>query len=81
MVTDPTHINRAFVQLPDVRVLGVENPEVGLFLVHLEPERYSGLSAVRCRRHREGPRPRCAGESHGFRATHETGLAQASTAL
>ena len=39
MITDPTQINRAFVQLPDVRVLGVENPEVGLFLVHIELER------------------------------------------
>ena len=39
MVTDPTQINRAFVQLPDVIVLGVENPDVGPFRVHVELER------------------------------------------
>ena len=46
MITDPTQINRAFVQLPDVRVLGVENPEVGLFLVHIEPELYPRLPSA-----------------------------------
>lgn len=39
MITDPIHINRAFVQLPDVIVLGVENPEDGPFRVHVELER------------------------------------------
>ena len=39
MITDPTQINRAFVQLPNVVVLGVENPPVGPFRVHIELER------------------------------------------
>ena len=39
MITDPTQINRAFVQLPDVVVLGVQNPDVGPFRVHIELER------------------------------------------
>jgi transposase len=39
VITDPIQINRAFVQLPDVVVLGVENPEVGPFVVHIELQR------------------------------------------
>ena len=39
MITDPIQINRAFVQLPGVVVLGVENPDAGAFLVHIELER------------------------------------------
>ena len=39
MITDPTQINHAFVQLPDVVVIGVEDPDVGVLLVHIELER------------------------------------------
>lgn len=39
MITDPNHIKQAFVQLPNVVELGVENPDVGAFLVHIELER------------------------------------------
>jgi transposase len=39
VITDPIQINRAFVQLPNVVVLGVENLAMGPFLVHIELER------------------------------------------